>query len=257
MYAFSPMLRDAWKTLFSNLHYHLRPAMPEPLKVKFEDTGKLFDDAGFFLGQTCGYPYTTHLQHTHQLVCAPEFDAQGCSGINYSSWLIVHSSDRRTSLEQFKNSIAVVNNFDSNSGMNIFRHAVSQVSESCKFFHRVLTSGSHISSIQLVQERKADIAAIDAVTWKLAKDAGIIKSNQVRILGQCEATPGLPFVTSAGNPLDPKMLCDAMNTCLRTFSSGKSPVLGIRKFTIVHHNQYDRITELEEIATLSGYPELK
>ena len=54
-------------------------------------------------------------------------------------------------------------------------------------------SGSHRASAKLVSEGQADIAAIDAISFKLIKEYDNFSSN-LSIIAQTKSTPGLPII---------------------------------------------------------------
>ena len=60
-----------------------------------------------------------------------------------------------------------VNSLESHSGANALRALVAPESRKGRFFSRVRTSGSHAGSIAALVQRRADVAAIDCVTYAL------------------------------------------------------------------------------------------
>jgi ABC-type phosphate/phosphonate transport system substrate-binding protein len=60
-----------------------------------------------------------------------------------------------------------------------------------------LRTGGHRESARAVAEGRADLAALDAVTWALMQgyDAFVPK---LRVLGHTRPTPGLPMIAAAG-----------------------------------------------------------
>ena len=256
MYSFTLDLRNAWRDLFRNLHRHLGFGSGRAFHVDFDAPDLSDCSEGPLVLHTCGYPYVFGLRHTHRLACVPEFDMQGARGVRHASWFVARAEDKRHSLEYFRDSIAVMNSLDSNSGMNVFRHAISKIAHGSRFFKGVLISGTHLRSLDLILRGVADIAAIDAVTWDLAARQGVIRTDDLKIVDVSEYTAGLPFVTSSDGSLRSNELCQAFNTCLGELSPQWKDLLRIRAFSPVEPKQYERIAELEEEARQAGYPQL-
>ena len=256
MYAFSPVLENAWGMLLGSLHRHLEPPAIDPFEIRYRDDTQAFHDKRLYLGQTCGYPYRVRYMKTHEIISVPEFDVEGCAGLFYSSWLVARADDSRMSLEDFRSGTAVVNNFDSNSGMNVFRHAVSRIAHGSAFFSEVRSSGSHLASLRMVRHHEGDFASIDAVTYGLATELGLVDPSDFRILAQTEATPGLPFIASRRLRLDPETITAALNAALECLRPAPVALLRIRRFSTVDSGVYRKISDLEQAAVRAGYPHL-
>ena len=256
MYSFTPGLQNAWRDLFRNLHRHLGLEASQAFHVCFDFPDSIEQSGRFSVLHTCGYPYISSLRQTHRLVCVPEFDMQGTRNLHYASWFVARADDERHSLEQFRNSIAVINTLDSNSGMNVLRHAISKIAEGGRFFNGVLVSGAHLRSLDLILRGAADIAAIDAVTWDLAARQGVAQTDGLKIIGVSEYTAGLPFVTGNDGIFPPHDLCQAFNACLGELSPQWKDLLRIRTFSPVETKQYEQIAHLEEEVRQAGYPQL-
>jgi ABC-type phosphate/phosphonate transport system substrate-binding protein len=71
------------------------------------------------LSQTCGYPYMTQLRGEVTLVATPCYDFAGCSGSDYSSVIVVREGADVDVLADAIGLVAVVNDLNSNSGMNV------------------------------------------------------------------------------------------------------------------------------------------
>ncbi|MCY3770361.1 MAG: PhnD/SsuA/transferrin family substrate-binding protein [Gammaproteobacteria bacterium] len=257
MYAFTRCLQEAWSALLSNLPGHLPAPYNEPFMISFLDQPEEYHRRNFLFGQTCGYPYITRLHATHEVLCTPEFNIKGTVGGHYSSWFITRANSDRTKLEEFRDSVAVINTTDSNSGMNVLRHAVSRFAGTGTFFRHVRVSGSHLSSLKLVGKGAADLAAIDANTYYFAKTQGKIDENAFKIIGQSPYTMGLPFIIGKTREFDKGPLVQAFNRALKTLGPRTRETLCIQRFTEVSHEDYLPIHELKQEAENLGYPLLR
>ncbi len=119
------------------------------------------------LGQTCGYPYVTRLKDAVALIAAPIYAFPGCEDASHRSFIIRRASDPRRALSEFRGATAGLNAHDSNTGMNLFRAAIAPIANAAPFFRAVIVTGSHEGSVAAVAEGRADLAAIDCVSFAL------------------------------------------------------------------------------------------
>jgi len=210
------------------------------------------------LTQTCGYPLTHVLAGKVRLLGAPLYDADGCKGPNYCSQLVVRRGSRFQTLEDLRGRRAAYNGSDSQSGMNAFRHAVAQLKNGRVFFSGLVQSGSHLGSMQAVVSGEAEIACIDAVCWKLARQELPDLAAQLRPIAQTASVPGLPLITSLRfSDAEADLMADAVAGILSAPETAKSRAcLGIRGFSKLSLGDYAAIHEMERQAAQLGYPEL-
>ncbi len=259
MYAFTRELRLAWTELLQGLPAILEPGSKTAdsrAHVIFDTTDDIYQSPDLLIGHTCGYPYISKWRETHVPVAVPEFEAPGCQGHEYSSWLVCRGDDLRQKLSEFRNSIAAVNHADSNSGMNVFRYAVRNLAEAAPFFSKISISGSHLESMSMIIRGDADIAAIDAVTFHLAGEADPALVKQLRVLGQSVHSPGLPFIQHRNSPRSAARVLEALNLALEKTSINVSNSLKLRGFIPTTTVHYDEIARLEAAAIQAGYPTL-
>lgn len=150
---------------------------------------------GLLLSQTCGYPLVTHLD-TVQTVGCFHYLASGCEGMGYRSFLLARSAEKAKTLADFRGRRAVCNAVDSQSGYNALRKMVAALSGEGRFFADVFFSGSHRQSLVELRQNRADIAAIDCVTYALLQRHEPALLQSLAIIGRTPLTPGLPLVTA-------------------------------------------------------------
>jgi len=187
-------LQAALSTRLAHLDFRPGPA-PEGLADRWRDPSLV-------LSQTCGFPLVTLLADYVVPVVTPHYAVAGCSGANYSSFLLVAADSPIARLEDARGTRAVLNGRDSQSGFNALRHAVTQRPGSGAFFANVQTSGSHLASMETVARGEADICCVDAVCWGLAQSYRQDLSARLKPVGQTASVPGLPWVTSSSRSPD-------------------------------------------------------
>ncbi|MRX10592.1 PhnD/SsuA/transferrin family substrate-binding protein [Pseudoduganella sp. FT25W] len=220
------------------------------------DLPALWQRDDVLLTQTCGYPYMKSLRGTMTLLATPCFDFPGCKGSDYSSAIVTRADSGVNSLADAQGMIAAANDAQSNSGMNVLRHAVSLLARGGRFFDQVKWTGSHAASLRLVRDGEADIAAIDCVTYGYLKEEQPESVRGTKILQYSAQTPGLPLVASRTVP-------EELVGRLRNALLSPGPVLQshmralhIKSFVHCTEADYERILRMEAVAQAVGYPVL-
>jgi len=200
MYDF-PELRAETDALWAGLARSLTAAgiggVPEAL-TRDRDHIEIWRDPNLLLAQACEYPLAAGLAGAVQLVATPIYTAEGCSDARYRSAIVVWRHEPGRALPDMRGLRCAVNESSSNSGMNLLRAAVAPLSDHRSgFFESVTVSGSHRRSLEMIAEDKADLAAIDCVTWAHLQRIAPTLTRDLRVLTWTDASPSLPLVTSA------------------------------------------------------------
>jgi ABC-type phosphate/phosphonate transport system substrate-binding protein len=150
--------------------------------------------ADLVLSQTCGLPYRARLQDRVTLIGTPDYAVEGCPPGHYRSVFVVRREDPRSSVADFANSRLAFNEALSQSGW-----AAPQAHAAALGFAFVpaLQTGGHCLSCHAVAEGRADIAAVDAVSWRLLTRFDPV-CETLRVIGQTTPTPGLPLIAGPG-----------------------------------------------------------
>ncbi len=199
MYDFAPVRQATdswWKGLAKSLRLQGMDNIPTALtRERAERSWRRTD---LLLGQVCGYPLIRYRGVKPILIATPCYDAPGCDGPNYCSLIIVHAEDRAQSMEDLRGRVAAINGLDSHSGCHVMRAMVAPMaSRGGKFFGRQLITGSHAASLEAIEAREADVAAIDTITYGLIQRSMPEALNGFRVLGRSPRAPAPPYVTNA------------------------------------------------------------
>ena len=163
-----PALHRANDALWSAIATRLRAAGLDDVPDRLDRTrpiGDIWRDPALLLAQTCGYPLVTVLDGIAEPVAVPVYGWPGCDGARHCSLLVVPAASSFEALVQLRGRRAAFNGHDSNTGMNLFRHAVAPLAKGEAFFAATIETGSHLASLDRVASGDADIAAIDCVTF--------------------------------------------------------------------------------------------
>ena len=257
MYAFTTAQQAAWQQLFDRFS-DLSTVVHGSVTLSFDHNPERLLEAGLWFGHTCGYPLMTGLQDHVSPFCVPLFDVPGTKGKLYSSRFIVAADSDILTIADSRGRVAAMNNPDSNSGMNVFRRAVAEVSGAAKFFDRVVTSGGHLYSLEAVAMGEADIAAIDCVSYQLILDWRPDLCAGLRAIGDSVHTCGLPLVIPRAEVIgvDAPGMTERLNKALALCDSAVHKTLHLAGFASVGLEDYQSILEVERFAVERGYPVL-
>jgi ABC-type phosphate/phosphonate transport system substrate-binding protein len=147
-------------------------------------------------GQACEYPLAKSVGEHLTIVATPRYAAPGCVGLLYKSAVVGRVDDPADSLGAMRGRRCVVNELDSNSGMNLLRAALAPLAAGARFFGSVVVSGSHRRSLEMIAGNDADVAAIDCVTIAHLQSIDSPLARRLRILSWTPPSPCLPFVTA-------------------------------------------------------------
>ena len=134
-----------------------------------------------------------------ELVAAVDHGLPDCPPGHYRSRVVVRGEDDARGLEGLRGRTLAINGADSQSGAGSIRRMLAALPQ--PFFARVVETGAHRESMRAVAEGRADAAAIDAVSWELALRHEPA-ARRLRIVASTPETPGLPFITRRGGPVE-------------------------------------------------------
>ena len=88
------------------------------------------------------------------------------------------------------------NSRDSQSGYNALRSLIAPIAGGAPFFAEAVATGTHAASIDAVRDGRADVCAVDCVTWALLARHRSASLDGLEVLCRSEPVPGLPLVTA-------------------------------------------------------------
>ncbi len=279
MYDF-PELREVhdefWGALASRLVTAGLSDVPRAL-TRGLSLGEVWGNDRLLFAQGCEYPLAKTFGARVRVVAHPLYAAVGCDGARYRSAIIVHAShdaavaERAASsghgvgasapraLTELRGSRCVVNELDSNSGMNLLRAAVAPLAHGGQFFESVVVSGSHLRSVEMVAAGEADVASIDCVSFAHFQRLYPSLASRVRVLDWTTSTPSLPYIT-AGSASDETVralravLADVFDEGALT--SVRERLL-LRGVDLAPTPGFAEVLTLERHAANTGYPVLR
>lgn len=207
-------------------------AAPEALTRGAGAYWPAWEAADLVLAQTCGLPYRSRLHERVTLIGTPDYGVEGCAPGFYRSVLVVRADDRRGRLEEFAGARFAFNEGLSQSG---WAAPQAHAAERGFQFRPDVQSGGHLFSLRAVAEGRADIAALDAVTWRLLQ-RWEAAARAVRVLEMTAPTPGLPFIAAAG--ADAAGSFAAVEAAVAALTGAERETLGLRGFVFIPRDSY-------------------
>jgi len=257
MYDFPP-LREAHDRLWSALAARLVAAgmrgVPTTL-TRTLDHVATWRHPELLLGQACEYPLAKRFAGRVRLVATPRYSAPGCEGALYRSVIVVRAADDVRELRDLRGRRCVINEPESNSGMNLLRAAIAPLAPDGRFFDSVAVSGSHLASATAVAAGSADVAAIDCVSFAHLSRMQPELATGLRTLAWTPASPCLPWITAAST--DDGTL-GLLRTVLvevaadQTLAATLSQLL-LAGFSPEPDGSFGEVLRLERMAAAAGY----
>ena len=141
-----------------------------------------------YLSQTCGLPYRAALHGLVQLIATPDNHSPNCPPGYYCSVLLARQG--------------AVPNLAANDFTLAYNEPLSQSGWAAPQSigltgAKRLQTGGHAASARAVLEGRADLAAVDALTWHFLK-RDWDKADGLEICATTPATPTLPYITALG-----------------------------------------------------------
>lgn len=259
MYDFAPVraATDAWwQGIARALRLQGIPDVPKSLTR--ERAERAWRHPELMFSQVCGYPLIRSHGTKPQLIATPCYEVPGCEGPDYSSVIVLHADSRANEMEDLRGKIAAISGLDSHSGCHILRAMVAPLaSRGGRFFGRQIITGSHAGSLEAIEAREADVAAIDAVTYSLIKRSMPEALASFRVLGRSPLAPAPPYITSARAPQEMvERMRDALVDALSDpdLATCRDELM-IRGAKLVGLEQYKRIDEMARIGESAGMVE--
>ena len=189
---------------------------PEGLPTDWDAHWRAYD---LRLSQTCGLPYRARLHPHVTYIGSFDFALPDTPAGYYHSVVLTRLDENRPHAALR----LAYNAADSQSGWAATKKGQS--------FASYLCTGAHRASAIAVADGGADIAYVDAVTWRLLTLIDPDLTAQLTVAERTAPTPGLPLIAAAGT--DPGPLRTAMTAALHALTDDDRRDLGSPKGLVV------------------------
>lgn len=229
-----PENADLWRAFWAEVQ-RAAPDLDLPDLTPPEDVPQPWTDhwlsPELALSMTCGLPFRTVLKDSVTYVGTLDFGLDNAPG-HYRSTIIHRLPPDHPDLRSATR--LAFNSADSQSGWAATQDTPTFGQDVPLRPH--LETGSHAASLAAVAEGRADVAYLDAITWRLLHRFDP-KANMVHVLGHSQPTPGLPLISAKGT--DPEPLRHALRTAIASFQPQDPLTMGgPLGFTILSPEDY-------------------
>ena len=228
---YSTILQEFYHSIPSCKNHYAEWIPPQKLTRSKESLASLSDTAKegkLFLAQVCSLPALVY-SDSFQVLASPVYCVDGCDSYLTRSVLIVRADSTIETIESllcmrlYEGDLTIaISSRTSTSGCLLLAATFGRDFMS-RAVGRIKYTGSHLGSIHCVSEGRADLAAVDCVTFATIRryfpgNFIIIHSNYfycrkyvnvisdvlraVKIIGYTVSVPSAPYVTSANAPSD-------------------------------------------------------
>ena len=189
-----PEVAEIWDRLWEVAQAELvAGGMDAPAALtRHADPQAAWSDPDLLIGQTCGWPFVSELHETVVPFARFDFGLSGPPG-HYCSVFIAASAKAPAQLLRDDTVPIAVNDPGSQSGFRALGECCERPTAVAS--GRIVLTGSHRESIRAVADGRAGLAAIDAVSWRLAL-AHEPAARRVAMVGLSAPVPGLPLITA-------------------------------------------------------------
>lgn len=185
------------------------------------------------VGQICNLPYRAVFRDRVTRIGCADYGLTDTPAGYYHSVYVVRAEDAPRGLAPALLGRFAFNDALSQSGWG---SAYADVTAQGLQFHTTIRTGAHIESMRAVTEGRADLACIDAVTWRMF-EAWEPAAQGLRVIGRTRASPGMTFITAPQN--DPAPLFDAIETAISNLPENHAQTLGLRGIKRLPDSAYD------------------
>ena len=212
------------------------------------------------IAQTCGYPLVRALAGRVRVVATPRYEVPECVGAWYTSRVLVPASSPARTLEDVAGAVCAANEIDSHSGMNGLRALLAPLAgrRGGRFFSRVVWSGGHRASLELLARGEVEVTCVDSISFALTARVRPDLTEGTREIARTVPCPGLPLITPAGASDDEiaRMRAAVARVMDEPDTAEVRRDLLLGGVEVLPDGAYHKVVELEEEAVRLGYPAL-
>lgn len=139
--------------------------------VPWQERELLLDEGRIDIAWICGLPYVVRADQptgTIELLAAAVMAGERYHKRPvYFSDVVVREDSRFRTFADLRHSVWAYTERNSHSGYNVVRYYLATIMETNGYFDRVIESGSHLRSLQLILKGEVDASAIDSTVLEL------------------------------------------------------------------------------------------
>jgi len=222
--------------------------------IAWQERERRLDTGEIDVAWICGLPYVWKVDRPDasiELLVAPVMEAERYQDRPiYFSDVVAHAHSRFQTFADLRGCTWAYNEPGSHSGYNLTRYQLARMGATRGYFGRVIESGAHQTSLQMLLKREIDASAIDSTVLELelARDASI--GEQIRIIETWGPSPIPPWVVLKRIPNEVKRALRDVLLRMHKDEEGRAILRAgqMARFVEVRDDDYDMIREMERVA---------
>lgn len=187
------------------------------------------------LGQVCNLPYNVHFRSSTARIGTSDYALPDAAPGQYYSLLVVREDDPRTTPFAFSNATLAINERDSHSGWGA---PWGYARDHGFAWARAIETGAHARSAAAIAAGHADIAAIDAISWRMIQRYDAC-AQRLRVIGRTKPSPGQTLITARAH--DPAPIRAALAAALVALPQVYAHALMLRGLVALEDTAYDAV----------------
>ncbi len=220
-----------------------------PNALVHEELMNVWRSPDMVLSQACGLPFVEELHHFVNVIGTPVWTDVSDDRGGYQTVIVVRESLQVSNIAEVGGLRPVVSNSQSLSGWCSLGIALSDTAIDPSFVQPFAHSGGHARSLQMLQDGKADIASIDAATFRLLKRHRPALTNDLQIIARGPLVPATPFVLSKTCGVSTDEVFQAVEEVFQRQGLREAfDNIGISGFVRLTNSDFDGVMELVKSA---------
>lgn len=243
----STALLEALSVALSALGEDAQPSFPE--SSVHEYLMAMWKDNNTLLSQSCGLPFVEELHDYVDVIATLKWTGISDDRGWYRTVIVVREACDVATLGDAGGLQPVITNTQSLSGWCSLGVALSEVTADPRFVQPYVESGGHAKSLQMLQDKKADIASIDPGTFQLLSRHRPALTRGLRIIGHGPLVPATPLHVSRVRKASLEQAREAVLEVLsRPELAGARADIGIDGAVAMSNEDYSVLAPLAERA---------
>jgi phosphonate transport system substrate-binding protein len=228
--------------------------------IPWQERERRFDRGAIQIIWICGLPYIQKMADPHAhvaLLAAPVMAGARYEGRPvYFSDIVVRSSSPYRRFEDLRGAAWAYNEPNSHSGYTSIRAYLARRNEGGDFFGRVIESGSHENSLNMIINDRIDGSAIDSTVLELEQMKRPALAGELRILDTIGPSPIPPWLVDSRLPQELQSELRQVLTTMHHDGEGREILHQARfaRFVPISDRDYDPLRKMTAEASAVVFP---
>jgi phosphonate transport system substrate-binding protein len=218
--------------------------------IPWQERERRFDAGAIPICWICGLPYVWKADRGHpriDLLAAPVMQGERYQDRPvYFSDVVVRRRSRFRTFADLRGAIWAYNEPHSHSGYNVVRYHLATQGETTGYFGRVIASGAHETSLQMLLAGAIDATAIDTTVLEAALQRHPALQEDLRVVTTLGPSPIPPWVVRHSTPPEMRSAVRAVLLHMHQEPHGRTLLMAaqVARFVHVDDHDYDPIRQM-------------